>query len=43
MPNSKTNLQFTLSDLQRTFPAAAVQAEIGLVAKFLREKRTIPK
>ena len=31
MLNSKTNLQFILGDLERTFPAEVVQAEIGFV------------
>jgi long-chain acyl-CoA synthetase len=38
MLNSKTNLQFILGDLERTFPAEVVQAEIGFVEKFLRDR-----
>lgn len=38
MLNSKTNLQFSLSDLERSFSAEAIQVEIAILAKLLREK-----
>lgn len=38
MFNSKTDLQFSLSDSERTFSTAAIQAEIVILAKLLREK-----
>lgn len=38
MFNSKIDLQFSLSDLERTFSAEAIQAEIVILAKLFREK-----